>query len=57
MATTEEGRLPSAAPRPEATPRRGWAKRIGLAGVFFFAIKGLAWLTVPAWLVGRGCAP
>lgn len=59
MATTEERRLP---PSPDAeaaskSPRRGWLKRIGLVGLVFFAIKGLVWLTVPAWLVGRGCAP
>ena len=31
------------------TGRAGaWLRRVGLIGVLFFTIKGLAWLTVPA---------
>jgi hypothetical protein len=35
----------------------GWLARIGVAGFFFFLIKGLAWLLVPAALVmWDGCS-
>lgn len=29
-------------------------KKLGVAGFFFFMIKGLAWLIVPV-LIARGC--
>jgi hypothetical protein len=40
------------APTSRATPRRvsmwlGWIKRFGVAGFFFFLIKGLLWLAAP----------
>jgi|RhiMethySRZTD1v2_1073278.scaffolds.fasta_scaffold175069_4 hypothetical protein len=25
-----------------------WAKRLGVGGLIFFAVKGMLWLTVPA---------
>lgn len=31
-------------------PRTRWWKRLGLAGLGFFLIKGLLWLTAPAVL-------
>ena len=34
---------------------RAWAKRLGLVAVLFFAAKGLLWIAVPAWLLGKGC--
>lgn len=30
-----------------------WLRRIGVAGFLFFLVKGLLWLLVPAFLVGR----
>ncbi|MFQ5937569.1 MAG: hypothetical protein ACE5LB_14295 [Acidiferrobacterales bacterium] len=30
-----------------ATPRSGWWKRAGAAGLAFFMIKGLIWLMAP----------
>lgn len=37
-------------PVPKSGPAR-WFARIGVAGFFFFLIKGLLWLTVPALIV------
>jgi len=34
---------------------RQWIARLGVAGVAFFFLKGLAWLIVPVVLV-RGCS-
>jgi len=31
-----------------------WLKRIGLAGILFFLLKGLLWVIIPV-LVARGC--
>jgi hypothetical protein len=31
-----------------------WLKRIGLAGVWFFLIKGLLWIIIPV-LMAKGC--
>lgn len=46
--------MPETLPPPDhkATP---WLQRFGLAGFFFFLIKGLLWLIVPALLVFFGC--
>ncbi len=27
---------------------RGWAARLGVAGLIFFTVKGLLWLIIPA---------
>lgn len=31
-----------------------WAKKIGVGGIVFFTLKGLAWLIVPL-IVAKGC--
>lgn len=31
-----------------------WFKRIGIAGLLFFTVKGLLWLIIPAALVWFG---
>ena len=33
--------------------RASWLRRLGVAGFLFFLIKGLLWLLVPAFLIGR----
>jgi hypothetical protein len=38
-----------------ATSKLRWLKRLGVAGVLFFLIKGLLWLAIPTWLVSKGC--
>lgn len=37
-----------------ASNRRDWLKRAGLAGTLFFLIKGLLWIIVPALLAWIG---
>lgn len=37
------------------TEPRNWLARLGFAGILFFTVKGLCWLTVPAllaWVAG-----
>jgi len=31
-----------------------WLKRLGLAGILFFTIKGLLWLLIPTLLIWFG---
>jgi hypothetical protein len=38
----------------EPTPRPRWAHRLAQAAFWFFLIKGLLWLTVPAALAWFG---
>ncbi len=45
-----------AATCPASPAARRLAKRLGVAGFAFFAIKGILWLIIPTWLVGKGCA-
>lgn len=33
------------------------ARRLGAAGLLFFLIKGLLWLSIPLLLALKGCAP
>ena len=33
-----------------------WFRRMGLAGVLFFLVKGLFWLSLPALLTMEQCA-
>jgi hypothetical protein len=33
-----------------------YLRKVGWVGVWFFFLKGLAWLLVPMWLVGKGCS-
>jgi len=35
-------------PQKEKRPALNWTKRFGIAAFFFFLIKGLLWLIVPA---------
>jgi hypothetical protein len=37
-------------------PSLMWLKRMGLAGVLFFLLKGVIWLSLPALLALRQCA-
>jgi hypothetical protein len=32
-----------------------WIRKLGVAGFFFFLLKGLAWLVVPVLLAMKGC--
>lgn len=51
MKATE--RRPSNAAGRAPMPR--WLRRLGVLGGLFFLLKGLLWLAVPTWLIGRGC--
>ncbi|MGH7533050.1 MAG: hypothetical protein ACREL4_07155 [Gemmatimonadales bacterium] len=33
------------------------ARRVGLAGLLFFVVKGVLWLSVPLLLTMKGCRP
>jgi hypothetical protein len=39
----------------ENNNRKLWLRRVGVAGFFFFLIKGIAWLFVGSWLIKMGC--
>jgi hypothetical protein len=41
------GDEPVKSEKPESRLRK-WAKRVGLVGIAFFAVKGLVWLVVAA---------
>lgn len=32
-------------------------RRVGVAGIAFFTLKGLLYLALPVWFAGRGCVP
>lgn len=44
-------------PAPEQSRQRSiiaWLRRLGLAGVLFFLVKGLLWILIPVF-VAKGC--
>lgn len=41
---------------PASPAARRIAKRIGIIGVAFFLLKGILWLVIPIWFVGKGCS-
>ena len=45
-----------AATCPASPGVRRFAKRLGILGFTFFLLKGILWLVIPAWFVGKGCA-
>jgi hypothetical protein len=41
---------------PSERPRwRRWLARFGVAGVLFFLVKGILWLTVPGLVLAKAC--
>ena len=42
-------------PAGRAEKVRRWLRRMGAAGVVFFAVKGLLWLVVPAIVAWAHC--